>query len=134
MNNFFQILSMIKGHPQPLAFFCLKIFGVKIVKRFFKIDTEGAELFTLKSGMNTFDKTNAFIVGLFNPYTTSRFGYEAIDAAHLLINKGFSNTYRISGSKNLSLRPLDITNKKFDSPDYYLFSKMDIPIEYFESE
>lgn len=99
-----------------------------------KIDTEGAELFTLKSGMNTFDKTNAFIVGLFNPYTTSRFGYEAIDAAHLLINKGFSNTYRISGSKNLSLRPLDITNEQFDSPDYYLFSKMDISIEYFESE
>ena len=93
-----------------------------------KIDTEGAELLTLKSGMNTFDKTTAFIVGLFNPYTTSRFGYEASDVAYLLIDKGFSNTYRVGESENISLMPLDITNEKFDSPDYYLFSKMHISI------
>tara|TARA_Y100000590_G_scaffold440039_1_gene564904 strand:- start:393 stop:1286 length:894 start_codon:yes stop_codon:yes gene_type:complete len=91
-----------------------------------KIDTEGAELSTIKSGMRSLYKIDSFVVGLFNPYTTSRFGYEAFDAANLLIENGFHNAYRISDGPKLSLSPLNMQNEKFDSTDYYLFSKLDI--------
>ena len=90
-----------------------------------KIDTEGAEFFTIKSGMNTFKKTTSFLVGLFNPYTTSRFGYEACDSANFLIENGFNHAYRISGNSELALTPLDMPTEKFETPDYYLFSKKD---------
>ena len=91
-----------------------------------KIDTEGAELSTIKSGVNTFKKTDSFLVGLFNPYTTSRFGYEANESANFLIERGFHFAYKISSSCHLVLTPLDMQNEKFDTPDYYLFSKMDL--------
>lgn len=91
-----------------------------------KIDTEGAELFTIKSGKNIFKKTDSFLVGLFNPYTTSRFGYEANESANFLIESGFPYAYRINTSCELAFTPLDMPNEKFDTPDYYLFSKKDL--------
>ena len=91
-----------------------------------KIDTEGAELSTIKSGINTFKKTDFFLVGLFDPYTTSRFGYKANKSAYLLIESGFSFAYRISTSYKLVITLLDMPNEKFDTPDYYLFSKIDL--------
>ena len=91
-----------------------------------KIDTEGAELSSIKSGVNLFKKTDFFLVGLFDPYTTSRFGYQANESANFLIVSGFPFAYRISTSYRLVLTPLDMPNEKFDTPDYYLFSKTDL--------
>jgi len=90
-----------------------------------KVDTEGAELIAIKSGINTLKKTNSYLVGLFNPYTTLRFGYEACDIANFLIENGFHHAYKMSGTVELALTPLDMPNEKFDTPDYYLFSKKD---------
>ena len=83
-------------------------------------------LTTIKSGVNTLKKTDFFLVGLFNPYTTLRFGYEANESANFLIERGFPFAYKISSSCHLVLTPLDMQNEKFDTPDYYLFSKMDL--------
>jgi len=91
-----------------------------------KIDTEGAELLSLKSGIQCLKKTNSVITGIFDPYSTSRFNYAASDIADFLIENGFHHAYKANGSVQLSLTKLDMPNEKFDSPDMYLFSKMDI--------
>ena len=71
-----------------------------------KIDTEGAEIMTLRSGPETLKKTQTVLVGLFNPYTTSRFNYEAKEAAQYLLDIGFINSFRISDNNGLVLSKL----------------------------
>ena len=91
--------------------------------RLIKIDTEGAELFAVKSGINTLKKTDALLLGLFNPYTTSRYNYKAIDTANLLVSNGFEIIVRVN---ELGLSSVDLINEKFETTDYYIFIKKDL--------
>ena len=88
--------------------------------RLIKIDTEGAELFAVKSGINTLKKTDALLVGLFNPYTTSRYNYKAIDIVNFLVSNGFDNIFRVN---ELGLSSVDLINERFETADYYIFIK-----------
>ena len=90
--------------------------------RLIKIDTEGAELFAIKSGVSTLKKVDALLVGLFNPYTVQRFGYKAIDTANLIISNGFE-IFRVS---ELGFLPVDLINEKFETTDYYIFIKKEL--------
>lgn len=90
--------------------------------RLIKIDTEGAELFAIQSGVNTLKKVDALLVGLFNPYTLKRFGYKAIDTANLILSNGFE-IFRVS---DIGLSPVDLINEKFETTDYYIFIKKEL--------
>ena len=92
--------------------------------RLIKIDTEGAELFAVKSGINTLKKTDALLVGLFNPYTTSRYNYKAIDTANFLVSNGFEIIIRVNDE--LGLSSVDLINERFETSDYYIFIKKDL--------
>ena len=92
--------------------------------RLIKIDTEGAELFALKSGINTLKKTDALLVAPFNPYTTSRYNYKAIDTANFLVSNGFEIIIRVNDE--LGLSSVDLINERFETSDYYIFIKKDL--------
>ena len=92
--------------------------------RLIKIDTEGAELFAVKSGINTLKKTDALLVGLFNPYTTSRYNYKAIDTANFLISHGFETIIRVNDEHGLT--SVDLINERFETTDYYIFIKKEL--------